>query len=295
MKTVQFIKSVSSIAHNTHINRTKGLAKHLVWQWRKLFNLFPFEQTISQSRICAAHRRCGVSALINSQGLYNYDNMKMLQFVLSQGGTFFDIGANIGSYTLIASELENAQVFSFEPHPGTFELLKKNAALNCRNNIRLFNMALGQSDEEVLLTNETGNAMNHIVSTPNKHTLPVRCSRVDRICEQYGISPQFVKIDVEGFEYDVLAGFGEMLKSVKFLIVEITHLATRGSGSASTIDQLLKSGGLTGPWCCDFDWRTFSPHRDAGQEGAADCIYLSPSCSHRLRENGFYFIDTNKQ
>jgi FkbM family methyltransferase len=210
----QFANSVSRILNNPHINRRKGIARHLQWQGRKFFNLFPVEQNISQSRIVASHRHCGVSALINSQGLYDYNNMSLIRVLLQDGGTFVDIGANIGSYTLIASESEAARVHAFEPHPATFQLLQRNVQLNQRRNVMLHNVALGASEESVFLTNQGGSAVNHIVSGTHdtEGAIAVPCRRLDRICQQIEIVPAIVKIDVEGFEFGVLQGFGSFLR-----------------------------------------------------------------------------------
>lgn len=82
MGVKQFVNSIERIVCNRQINRGYGLAKHFEWQVRKLLDSFPFEQRISRSRIIAAHRRCGVSALINSQGMYDYNNMHLIQSLL---------------------------------------------------------------------------------------------------------------------------------------------------------------------------------------------------------------------
>lgn len=68
---LQFANSLKRIAQNRHIDRPTGVVRHLLWQVRKQLGLFPFEQRISQSRIIAFERSCGVSALIYSQGLYD--------------------------------------------------------------------------------------------------------------------------------------------------------------------------------------------------------------------------------
>ena len=88
MGLLQFTNSLKCILSNPHINRREGVVKHLHWQYLKAFDRFPFEQEISRSRIVAAHKSCGVSALIYSQRLYNYNNMRLLQMLLKGGGDF---------------------------------------------------------------------------------------------------------------------------------------------------------------------------------------------------------------
>ena len=285
----QFANSISRILSNRHINRGRGIAKHIQWQGRKVLNLFPFEQTLSNSRIIASHRECGVSALIHSQGLYDYNNMKLMHELLSKGGTFIDIRANIGSYSLIASECPSAQIHAFEPHPGTFELLKRNIELNRRNNVALHNVALGSSEKKVLLTDRVGSSINHIVSDGSQatDTLAVPCHRMDTLCQRLKISPQIVKLDVEGFEYDVLQGFGAFISSIQVLMIEMNGLSDKRSHGHEEIHSLLLSDGLTGPWQCDFDRRQLLPLTSMNTE---DSLYVSSVFREEAQKCGFTFL-----
>ncbi|HKQ33722.1 MAG TPA: FkbM family methyltransferase [Nitrospiraceae bacterium] len=290
MSLKQFANSINRILTNHHINRGHGILKHLQWQGRKMFNLFPFEQRISGSGIIASHRQCAVSALINSQGLYDYNNMKLIQELLRGGGTFVDIGANIGSYALIASENSSARVFAFEPHPITFQLLQKNIALNQRSNVSLHNVALGSSEGTVFLTDRRGSSINHIVpgSQQMPGTVAVPCHRMDHLCQITDIRPQIVKIDVEGFEYDVLLGFGHFISSVQVLMIEMNGLSDERSHGQQEIHSLLLSKGFSGPWTCRFDQRQMLPAPDGISE---DSLYVSSIFYHDYSRKGFTFVD----
>lgn len=285
----QFANSVHQIISNPHVPSGRGLRKHLQWQVRKAFDLFPFEQSFSTSRIIAAHKACSVSALVHSQGLYDYNNMKFLQWLLEPGGTFFDIGANIGTYTLLASEQPRSQVFAFEPHPATFALLRENVHLNKRENVRLFQAALSHQEHPVWLTNVAGSPTNHIMGREPIPSAPhggieVTCVRADQICREVGVVPDIVKVDVEGLEFDVLCGFGGFLQSIGVLLVEMNGLSDqRGPGRAS-MHQWLAGRGFKGAYQCDFDQRQFKPLSDHFRE---DHIYMSKSMHHRLVQNGW--------
>lgn len=285
----QFANSLRSILSNSHINRVEGVAKHLHWQYLKAFDLFPIELEISHSRIIAAHKRCGVSALIYSQRLYNYNNMKLLQILLKDGGSFLDIGANIGSFTLIASEQERARVFAFEPHPATFQQLQHNVELNRRSNVKLFNVALGQSEGQLFLTDEPGSASNYVASHGGERMVAVPSTRVDTICAQHGIHPQYAKIDVEGFEYDVLAGFGTALDSVNMLMIEMNGLSDQRSHGQREIHALLRECGFSGPWQCDFDRKLIYSR---GSSDLEDSIYLSNHGAHLIVQSGLSISDS---
>lgn len=283
----QFANSIKSILANPHINRREGVLKHLQWQYLKAVNRFPFEQRISNSRIVAAHKHCGVSALIYSQRLYNYNNMKLLQMLLNEGGSFLDIGANIGSFTMIASESTDAKVYAFEPHPETFRMLHDNVELNCRDNVVLFNVALGRVDGRVYLTDQAGSAVNHMVEGNAAGTIAVPCLRADTLCAQQCIHPQYVKIDVEGFEYDVLAGFGDFLGAIHLLMIEMNGLADERSRGQKEIHGLLRSSGFDGPWSCNFDRKIL---RSSDGSEAEDSLYVSDCAEHALRQQGFTLV-----
>ena len=287
----QFATSVHLILGNPHISRGHALGRHLIWQSKKLFNLFPFEQSISRSAIIAPHRRCGVSALIYSQGLYDYNNMRLIQHLLKSGGTFMDIGGNIGSYALVASEQNLAKIHVFEPHPDTFRLLQRNIEMNHRSNVSLHNVALGSSEGEVCLTDQSGSSENYIVAGGPQlmGTIAVPCRRMDTLCRDFKISPQIVKLDVEGFEYDVLQGFGTELSSVQILMIEMNGLSDERSHGQHEIHSLLTSAGMTGPWQCQFDEHQLLPLRCRSRE---DSLYVSSSFRQQAPSIGLTFVES---
>jgi FkbM family methyltransferase len=284
MGLTQLINSVQQIVDNPYVPTGQGLLRHAHWQVRKALNWFPFEQRLAGSRILASHRSCGVSALINSQGLYDYNNMRLLQWLLRNGGTFFDIGANIGSYTLLASELGAVQVMAFEPHPMTVKLLSENVCLNNRKNVTVCHMALGQREGSLWLTDYAGSSINHSVAEHEGRTVEVPCQRADRFCEERGVTPNYVKLDVEGFEFDVLTGFGAQLDHVQVLFIECIGLSEQRSVGSQAIHALLTERGLSGPYRCLFEKKALLAHAGLSRE---DAIYLREGVRRQLQASGW--------
>ncbi len=284
----QFTNSLQQIAANPHVSTTKGVARHLHWQVRRMFNLFPFRQRLAGSKIIAAHPRCAVSALIYSQGLYDYNNMRLVQWLLQDGGTFFDIGANIGAYTLLASEQGKAEVFAFEPHPQTFRLLAANVRINVRQNVHLFQVALSQHDGSVCLTDGYGSSVNHISRERHQGTVEVFSGRVESICDRYGVVPSVVKLDVEGHEFEVLSGFGPYLGRIDVLLIEMNGLSDERGAGIPAIHRLLTEARLRGPWRCGYDRFCLEPSGGAERE---DSVYLSHSKLSALREAGWRVVE----
>jgi FkbM family methyltransferase len=274
----QFLNTLEQIVHSDSVRPLQGILRHSQWQLRKLLRRFPCELPIAGSHLYV-DRPGGVAALVNAMGEYDYNNMELLRLVLSQGkNTFFDIGANIGSYTLIASESQETQVVSIEPHPATFVLLRLNVELNARENVHCLNLALSDEEGEVLLSNRSDPAINGVLGPAEKgeENVPVKARRFDQIARELEMDPDFIKVDVEGHEESVLDGFGKHLGEAKMIFIE--------RGDSSYLSRVLQGAGYSGPWFCHFKRRVFSRKKQARAE---DPIYLGPKFLSDLREMKF--------
>jgi FkbM family methyltransferase len=248
--------------------------RYLDWQRRRALNAFPFEQRIAGSRILAANRCDGVSALIHVLGMYDYNNMRFLQSLLSTVPMdFFDIGANIGPYSLIASEIPGVRVWAFEPHPTTYSRLERSLSLNRGRRVRAFQVALADRDESVVLTDSAASAGNRIVYSNDECGITVDAIRGDSLCEREQLSaPRCMKIDVEGYEAAVLRGFGGLLKEVDVILIERSKLAAQYSFGTETSVEILSGVGLAGPY-----WVDIERCRLTSDPGGEDEVWLSAS------------------
>lgn len=135
-------------------------------------------------------------------------------------GGVLDIGANIGNHTLFfCNECDVEKVYSFEPCKDTFDILKKNVEINLlREKVKLFNVACGEKRGKgnVIKTN-SGDAGSNQIAVNNDGNVEI--ITIDEL-ELENID--FIKIDVEGFEYCVLKGMEKLLQKCKPVIyVEI--------------------------------------------------------------------------
>jgi len=127
---------------------------------------------------------------------------------LAKDAVVWDIGANIGVHsTQLADVAKN--IYSFEPHPVMYSLLERNTAT--LDNVSIFNMAAGDSTDDVMMMDvdqieEEGNFGT--VSISDKGTVPVKQIILD---EQDLPAPNLVKIDVEGYEINVLHGMEKII------------------------------------------------------------------------------------
>lgn len=136
----------------------------------------------------------------------------MIKNYLSTDSIYFDVGANIGATAIsIARHLEKGFVYAFEP-TSAYEYLEKNIKINSLINVKSFNIALGENEGQTSFkTTAECLACSHRIIEDNCLTEPnvdsVTISRLDDIVKRESVNRvDFVKIDVEGYESNVLEG-----------------------------------------------------------------------------------------
>lgn len=162
-------------------------------------------------------------------GLHEFEDMAFVLHSLRPGDLFVDVGANVGSYTLLAGGGAKASCISIEPLPSTFAHLARNVALNdlgCR--VALKNLAVGSEEGVVRFTSRL-DTENHVVSAEDMDSefQEVSVATLDGILS--GQAPRVIKVDVEGFEMNVING-GEATLSAATLdavLMELNGLGAR--------------------------------------------------------------------
>ena len=163
-----------------------------------------------------------IENVIYERGVYEQGTVSILQDFLNVGDTFVDVGANIGWLSLIGAEIitKNGKVLAFEPVPSTFDILKSNKELNQFSQIELNQFALGNKEETLTIYPENENRggasmLNH----QSEKGIQIEVNTLDNLNIISTIN--VMKIDVEGFELDVLKGaFGTIKKDKPKLIIE---------------------------------------------------------------------------
>jgi len=150
-----------------------------------------------RSRIWADLHRRAASKVVYANPP-DYPEMLVWRRVLQPGDLFVDVGANVGSYSIWAAEL-GAEVIALEPAEDTFALLKENADLN-RYPIRAIKAAAGSTCGTARFTSGR-DTVNRLDPDGSEDTSMVT---LDSIIEHRSVSG--LKIDVEGFELEVLRG-----------------------------------------------------------------------------------------
>jgi FkbM family methyltransferase len=148
-----------------------------------------------------------------------YETAILLSQLNSQS-VVVDVGANIGYYTLLAAKVAK-KVYAFEPDKETFEILKKNVEENNLKNVILFNKAVGNKNEKVGIEKNKDNYGDSRIQTPQASGQlpltgePVQMVRLDDIIKE---KVDLVKIDVQGYEIEVLEGMKKIIEKDKPII-----------------------------------------------------------------------------
>lgn len=173
-----------------------------------------------------------------------------MQEFLKRGDIFIDIGANIGLFSIIAAAKYEAEVYAFEPSERELKRLARNAVLN-NVTIKTFPVALGNvAMEGSMYLQETGNhMMNRISSTDIAGAGVLRCQiqRLDALLQpEIFRRVRLVKIDVEGYEMNVLLGMKDALGYMRHaaFVVEVTPkwLEQNGYSVLELYEFLMKNG-----------------------------------------------------
>ncbi|RII27771.1 MAG: hypothetical protein CXR31_05970 [Geobacter sp.] len=149
---------------------------------------------------------------------------------LKQGDVFFDIGANVGYYTLLASRQvgREGKVFAFEPVVRNLAYLYRHLLLNGANNVTVIAAACSESLSLALFSSGENFATGHIdgSAVTQENTFLVPTLSVDAVVKKTGVSPNAMKIDVEGAELSVLKGAKNTIASARPEIFLSTHSAS---------------------------------------------------------------------
>jgi len=140
---------------------------------------------------------------------------------LKSGDTVLDVGANIGTVTLQASVCveSSGRIYSIEPHPQIFKFLNENIKLNNFENVKLFNIAVGDKSGTILFSNQKSDCQNKIMLEKSNETIEVPIKLLDELTTE---EPEInlLKIDVEGFEKFVLLGAKKTLEKTNCVYIE---------------------------------------------------------------------------
>lgn len=228
--------------------RLSALGRYLRWQLgSRLLPGAVAVNYIAGTRLLVAHGMTGATGNIYC-GLHEFEEMAFVLHLLRPDDLFVDVGANIGSYSILAAGAARARVLALEPVPKVFESLLDNVHLNrLEPQIRALNLAAGATAGSLAFTTNL-DTMNHALpasaQTVGAQSIQVPVQTLDQIVA--GEQPKMLKIDVEGYETAVLSGAKSVLSnpSLSALIVELNGSGARYGYDDESLHQEILSLGF---------------------------------------------------
>jgi FkbM family methyltransferase len=208
--------------------KSKAVFNFIRWQFGiRLISARAVIPWIGESRLIIGAGETGVTGNIYV-GLAEYEDMLFVMHALNPSEIFLDIGANVGVYSIIASKVVGANSIAFEPIPETIERLKDQVAINgIHNKVVIKNNGVGR-EKEILFFSNNNDTVNRVINDIGcNNVVSVQVIAIDEEIDHK--MKYFFKIDVEGFEYNVVEGAKKILSSenTQAVIIELN-----GSGEA---------------------------------------------------------------
>ena len=158
-------------------------------------------------------------------GWYEREVQEALSYLLRPGAVLYDIGANVGFFTLLAARLvgPSGRVVAFEPEPSSVSTLRYHVARNWLDNVIVVDAAA--SDQEgIAMLSGSGSAGR----LGGDAGTPVSTVTIDAYCRRASLpAPDVIKLDVEGWEFPVLTGMHETLQTTRPVLLIEFHGSTR--------------------------------------------------------------------
>lgn len=172
-------------------------------------------------------------------GSYELEKRKAFSKAVQPGDVVYDIGANVGYFSLLASVLtgEEGKVYAFEPLQRNVYFIRRHLELNRLTNVEVIESAVANQPGEAFFDTGASTAMGHLAAAGE---VKVKVVTLDQLIAEGRITPpQIIKVDVEGAESLVMQGARQLLMTYRPKIFLDTH---GREAHQATVDLLQQMG-----------------------------------------------------
>lgn len=224
-------------------NKVIAVIRFFKWQLTTRLNPYPILYPVTKNAKMFIWR--GLTGATGNLycGLMEFEDMGYLLHYLNAKDLFVDIGANVGIYTVLASGEIKAKTIAIEPIPETYKYLNDNLNVNgITDKVVSLNIGLGNKEGTLQFTKSL-DTVNHVAMNGEDDVIEVAVKTLDHIIAEI---PNFLKLDVEGFETEVLLGGSRVLSSPELntLIIELNGSGNRYGYNENDIHEKLLGYGF---------------------------------------------------
>ncbi|NOX40886.1 MAG: FkbM family methyltransferase [Alphaproteobacteria bacterium] len=252
----------------------KAVMRFAVWQIKSRIKNEIEVDWVDGAKLVVKHGMTGATGNIYC-GLHEFTDMAFVLHMLRPEDLFVDVGANIGSYTILASKVCGSRCLSVEPDSEAIKRLKLNLESNQISDlVRVEETALGSEIGTIRFTVGYDTTNRVAAGRSDEFTQEVRLSTLDSLLGEE--SPLLVKMDVEGFEHEVLKGSENSLNHPNLLAI-ITE------STDSQVVSLLEKNGFS-RWFYDPFARSLSKNSEYYKSNNALFLRDVDKCKKRIAE-----------
>jgi FkbM family methyltransferase len=183
-------------------------------------------------------------------GVAEPDTQRLLESWLRPGAVFYDLGANVGFFSLVGAALVGPEghVYAVEPAPVTARALRSNVARNDLANVTVIEAAAGREDGSARLDLADGEVSQsaRLLGENQCGGLQVRVVSIDTLIREGASPPDVIKIDVEGAEEDAILGMRTTLASHRPSVICEIHQTLHAN--EHPVETALRDAGLSLSW-----------------------------------------------
>lgn len=237
----------------------KGIDKKfpfLVDLYKKVYSIVVKEGEVKVTiplglKLFVSSKDCGLGMFLRTKGEFEPVQTKLFLESLKSGDTVFDIGANVGYYTVLASKKvgNKGKVYAFEPDPANLRLLRKNIELNKCSNVQVVESAVDERNDTAVLTLDEANPGENSLSRQKAgREILVKTITLDTfIRKEKIIKVDAIKVDIEGAEIGALMGgrkFFRQAKKVQLFIECNQNTLIQFNKTSDDLINMLKNLGF---------------------------------------------------
>jgi FkbM family methyltransferase len=212
----------------------RAWARFVSWQIRSRVRSEIEVSWIEGQRLVARRGMAGATGNIYA-GLHEFTDMMFVLHFLREDDLFIDVGANIGSYTVLASGVRRAKTWAFEPDPAAASALRRNIEINGLDE-RVVVKEFAVSDHDGSLSFTQGlDTVNHVAAANERDVRRVPACALDTVLS--GMRPVMIKLDVEEHEAPAIRGAQALLSGDSLKAIELETVD-------SEIERLLGERGF---------------------------------------------------
>jgi FkbM family methyltransferase len=242
---LSFVREVWSFA----IKPLRLLREEIIWIFLTIqTKKKPLTTIINGHKMYLNHRDKGISKELAIYSIHEPLTTRVIKKIITRGMTVIDLGANIGYYTLIESKLVGSEgkIVAVEPNSENIKFLKLNIQKNGIKNVTVIEAAIGDRDGfDTLHLSETSN-WHSMISNPSLkqlNSVEVKVRQLDNLIEELGVSVSLIRMDIEGYEINVIRGMIRTLQKYGPRLVVELHPQLVGSQAICNLLITLKTLG----------------------------------------------------